>query len=117
MRRQELLKQVKKRIASQGVESGEYVVNKDGKRCFCVLGHMMDLCGVDMEALEKDGPQNHTDVIFLKKKYSNPILAKGFTMRELEQLQLLNDSGPDMAYRLTELNTIIDEMVLEGEAV
>jgi len=115
-----VLEKLKKKVQKHGVITAEYVGNMGGKTCYCAVGHLMTLCGVDMEEVKM---MYNSDVIGVfensnRRKLIQPMLDEGFTMSDLRRLQIINDDSGNFTRKkdvLEEIDIMIQE--LEGKRI
>lgn len=111
-----VLEKLKKKVQKYGVISCEYVGNLNGKTCYCAVGHLMNLCEVDMEEVRMmyNGDNVGSFENSNGMKLIAPVLNEGFTIRELHILQMINDDVRD-SERKKEVLEHIDFMIQELE--
>lgn len=110
------LQKLRKKVQKYGVIDCEYIRERDGKDCYCAVGHLMNVCGVDMDTIKScyNGDNIGSFDVSNAEKLIQPILDEGFHMLDLQRLQGVNDSHGDHV-RKREVLTFIDEMIKEEE--
>lgn len=112
MKKKEALQVLKNRIKTDGVIKYSYIKKDDeGKACYCAVGHLMDICGVDMEIFQDDAELNGESIerAYRQDDIFQPVKELGFTIDELHIMQSYND-GQDVD-RLTQY---IEALMLEA---
>jgi hypothetical protein len=55
MNKEQALVELKERINTVGFIQHQYIEEKeDGTKCFCSVGHLLDICGMDMNPILED---------------------------------------------------------------
>jgi hypothetical protein len=105
------LVELKERINTVGYNQCEYIVaNADGP-CYCSIGHLMNICGVDLKPFVEDDSLNSTNIRAIGvDNLIKPLLELGFTLIELDNIQERNDDGDKGL-----LNTYIDVLIARNE--
>lgn len=114
MDKQHILDTLKARIREQGVIENRYYIQREGKSCFCAIGHLMDICGVDMEGIRIQA--NSEPLVNIDQRfphYMEPLYKAGFTLDELSKLQDVNDDWEDVHERVGKLTRHIDRVMVQ----
>lgn len=115
-RRKEVLTQLKERVQTEPVIYAKYVDVRDGRKCFCTIGHLMNVCEVDIGRLEADYKLNGNFIGDIDMtRFRDPLEQAGLTRTELVELQRLNDYPEDDDERPASVLPYIDKL-LEAEA-
>lgn len=108
------LVELKERINTVGFNRYQYIgVDEDtGQKCFCSVGHLLDICGVDMEPILEDEEINSYPVTNYRTREAvvEPLLELGFTETQLDRIQTLNDADNKAT-----LNSYIDGLIAGTE--
>lgn len=114
--RTEVYQEFKQRIEEQGFREHEYVQYIDGKDCYCAVGHVMAICGVDIDTITDDGADNTMAIGTFPAEDLMPLLEYGLTVDELSALQAINDNT-DVPYetRKKRLLLFADVMIDAGD--
>lgn len=106
MNKKEILIQVAERVSNQGVIRYRYY--EEG--CFCAVGHLARVCNMDMMPLIE---HNSNTIFTIGEATFKPLLDLGFTIRELDILQNVNDEySLDLERKEGVLNRL-EEMIKE----
>jgi hypothetical protein len=106
MNKLDILKQAKENIQRDGVIDYQYVGVVEGKECFCAVGHLMNVCGMDLTLYREDKFYNGEPVYLIQDDFI-PLIDKGFSISELEILQKTNDAGTQ-----DEVLLVLDKMIM-----
>lgn len=117
LKKVDALKRLKKKVLKYGVIGYQYVgKNPDGKRCHCAVGHLMNLCGVDMDKISMTCNSEIISMVSQESVGGNiiaPLLEVGFTVSELNKLQTVNDNGTKFSRKKDVIDCIDDMIELE----
>lgn len=103
----EVFETVKQRIEETGLIEKQYT---DGT-CFCVVGHIMDVCGVDMNEIKEK--YNKEKMYKLPATLLEPVYKQGFSLDQLEFFIQVNDQyANDKEYQKFIILTMINDSIM-----